>query len=105
MVSTLYLNELLHIWEHWTEGDSVLRRALQASAHDDGTHREALGKAIGLFLAAVRRARPGDSSTYAAVMAGGALLLTLQGVDEKDEFYWHRVARDAREAHQEALEA
>jgi hypothetical protein len=104
MVSRLYLDELLHIWEHWTDGDSVLRCALQASAHDYATRAHQLDKATAQFMAVARRARPGDSGAYAAVIAGGALLLALQGINEKDEFYWHRVARDAREAHHEVLE-
>jgi hypothetical protein len=55
MVSRLNLSELLQIWEHWTEGDSVLRRALQASAHGDDTRQELFDKAIGHYMAVARR--------------------------------------------------
>jgi hypothetical protein len=62
---------LVRIWEYWTGGNSVFRRALRASEHAGDTFQAPLDEASGHFITLIRSATPGDTGTYVPCSLAG----------------------------------
>jgi hypothetical protein len=98
------LEELVLIWERWTNGDPVLRQVWESTEGrgiSDRKLQDQVLARLGLLTSGPARQA---TSTPAAVLAGWAVLLALEGVDEALGYDWRRMRHDALQAHRQALE-
>jgi hypothetical protein len=98
------LDSLVRIWEHWTQTDLVLRRAVRCTADDSAVHY-ALQDQVFTRLKPLMESKELSQATAAAVYAGMAVYMALVGGDEIFRKQWHQMCRDARLAHRRALAA
>jgi hypothetical protein len=97
------LDELIGIWERWTNADPLLRQALDSDGSGTPDHTVLVQMATRLNAMSSGPARR-ESATTAAVLAGWAVLLAIEGEDEASDGQWRRMLCDALEAHKRALE-
>jgi hypothetical protein len=101
-MATTNLDNLVDIWEQWTDGDPVLRHAVRSM---DGacTDRCALIEQVLKQLDRLMYSwTMGDFGTSAAILAAWAVLLTLADKGAAMAGLVHGIWRDAQEAHQYA---
>jgi hypothetical protein len=97
------LDELVGIWERWTQGDAVLRQAWESLDGQRTADRLLLDQALARLEVLVRRDAWRDSAASAALIAGWAVLLALEGEVEALGEQWHRLRYYALLTHQDAL--
>src|SRR5690348_13332072 len=99
------LAELVRIWEQWTDGNTLLQRALQAAERSDATLHALVDEASAYLTALAGRSTPDDAGMYAAMCAGWAVVLAIDGEGGKSDAFWRGTVNEAQEAHQDALAA
>jgi hypothetical protein len=101
-MATTDLNDMLGIWERWTDGDLVLRHAVQSMGRE-GTNRGMLiDRVLNHLDRLMCRLTVGDLATSAALLAGWAVVLALGDNEGALAGMVHDIRRDAQEAHQYA---
>jgi hypothetical protein len=95
---------LVRIWEHWTDMDPSLRRAVYCTADNPSVGHTLQDQA---FARIQRLQEGGDLSqaTAAAVYAGTAVYMALLGADTLFKKTWQQMCHDAQVAHERALAA
>jgi hypothetical protein len=101
-MATTNLDTLIGIWERWTDGNPVLRHAVQ-SVDGMGIDRYApVDRVLKHLDPLMQSLRVGDVATSAALLAGWAVLFALEDTDGTMASMVRSTARDAEEAHQYA---
>jgi hypothetical protein len=100
-MGTVNLAELISIWECWTQGDPLLRQAVQEYAATND-HHAAANRILDRLTDLVHLADT-NAATVAALSAGWAVLLALEHQPVADSSLWQLLYRDALRGHQEAL--
>jgi hypothetical protein len=96
---TTDLDDMLGIWDRWTDGDPILRHAVQGIP-SEGTDRWALIDPVLQHLNRLFRLwTMGDVATSAALYAGWAVALALVDEDGAMAAMVRDLRRDAQEAH------
>jgi hypothetical protein len=101
-MATTNLDALIGIWERWTDGDLVLRHAVQSMDGTETDHRVLIEQVLLHLDRLMQSLRMGDMATSAAILAGWAVLLALEDLDGTLASVVRSTARDAKEAHQYA---
>jgi hypothetical protein len=97
------LTELIAIWEYWTNGDPLLREAVQECAGAATRRHDAAAAHILDRLIALVNLEYADAVTVAALSAGWAVLLALEHPQYAESPQWQRLRREALHDHREAL--
>jgi hypothetical protein len=98
-----HLQELVGIWEYWTNGDPLLRYAFQGRCPDSATCRDLLDRTRERLIW-VSHDRTG-TATAIGLNAGWAVLLALEHANSARSPLWHRLCNDTLRAHQDACAA
>jgi hypothetical protein len=101
-MATTDLNDMLGIWERWTDGDPTLRYAVQRMGDEDTNRCALIEQVLQPFDRLMRRWTLGDVATAAAIQAGWAVLLALEDTEGARADLVRVTRRGAKEAHQYA---
>jgi hypothetical protein len=96
------LDELVGIWEYWTDGDPLLRRAVQSRGAGSGSHHASQDAVLERLTLLAHCDNP-NAATCATLNAGWAVLLALGHESYTHSKPWQRLRREALDAHQEAF--
>jgi hypothetical protein len=103
-MATSDLEALVDAWEYWTQGDPLLRQAMQASSEDGPIYQEILDHARERLIL-LEDDKNGDDATRAAVNTGWAVLAALQNKSCAGSLLWKRTSSSVLQAHHAALKA
>jgi hypothetical protein len=102
-MDTAALDELVAVWEYWTDGDPLLRNAVQGDAARS-TSCDAIQSCVLERLCHLATSPGADDAGVAVASAAWAVWLALDQEHFTRSKGWHDMRRDALHAHQDALE-